>query len=82
VCTTCQLGQICQFSLRPCHVFPMALQGVAGPFSAGMSTGLSVNTFCIPDTQSPAVNQTAGLPGEGAIITDHKLTAAFPATPQ
>ncbi len=81
-CTTCSLGQICEFQLRPCHVFPMALQGQAGSFSGGTSSGLSVNTFCIPDTQSPAVNQTAGLPGEGAIITDHTLTVSFPATPQ
>jgi hypothetical protein len=60
----------------------MQLQGVAGPASGGVSDGVSVNTFCIPDTQSPAVNQTAGLPGEGAIITDHSLTVSFPATPQ
>jgi len=81
-CATCALGQVCQFNLRPCHVFPMQLQGDAQPFSGSVSNGLSVNTFCIPDTQSPAVNQTAGLPGEGAIITEHTLTYAFPATPQ
>jgi hypothetical protein len=80
-CATCALGQVCQFNLRPCHVFPMQLQGNAQPFSNGTSNGLSVNSFCIPDTQSPAVNQTAGLPGEGSIVTDHSITFAFPAQP-
>ena len=81
-CIGCQLGQTCQFKNRACHVFPMQLQGAAGAFSGGTSTGESVNSFCIPPTTSDAVNQTAGLPGEGAIIAPHTLTTQFPAVPQ
>ena len=82
VCLTCTLGQTCQFNSRPCHVFPIQLQGQAGAFALGSSTGETVNTFCIPPTTSDAVNQTGGLPGEGAIIVPHTLTVQFPAAPQ
>jgi hypothetical protein len=81
-CIGCALGQTCQFKNRACHVFPMQLQGAAGAFSGGSSTGESVNSFCIPPTTSDAVNQTAGLPGEGAIIAPHTLTVQFPAVPE
>ncbi len=81
-CVGCQLGQTCVFSNRPCHVFPIQLQGQAGAFTLGSSTGETVNSFCIPPTTSDAVNQTAGLPGEGAIMVPHTLTVQFPAAPQ
>lgn len=78
-CTNCQCGQTCQFNFQPCHVFPMQLQGQAGTFVVNSSSGTSVNTFCIPPTTSPAVNSSAGLPGEGAIIVPQHLTKKFPA---
>lgn len=81
-CLTCQLGQTCNFDNLPCHVYPIQLQGEAGAFSLGSSTGQSVNSFCIPPTTSTAVNQTAGLPGEGVILVPHTLTVQFPAAPQ
>jgi len=56
----------------------MALQGQANTFVLNSSSGTSVNTFCIPPTSSPAVNSTAGLPGEGAIIVPHHYTKKFP----
>ncbi len=51
---------------RPCHVFPIELQGQAGSFVAGSSSGQSVNSFCIPPTSSDAVKQSGGLAGEGS----------------
>jgi hypothetical protein len=77
-CPTCQCGQTCQFIAEPCHVFPIALQGQANPFVLNDSSGTSVNSFCIPPTSSPAVNSTAGLPGEGVIIVPHHFTKKFP----
>jgi hypothetical protein len=82
-CSSCQCGQTCVTATNLCHVFPMQLQGIAGAFTGtpllGSSTGLSVNSFCIPPTSSPAVNSAAGLPGEGAIIQPHMFTKKFPA---
>jgi hypothetical protein len=77
-CSSCQCGQTCVVTTNACHVFPMALQGVAGAFSGNTSIGKSVNTFCIPPTSSSAVNSASGLPGEGAIIAPHILTKKFP----
>ncbi|MBI3767895.1 MAG: hypothetical protein HY271_05285 [Deltaproteobacteria bacterium] len=77
-CPNCACGQTCQFIFEPCHVFPMQLQGQAGAFVLNDSSGQSVNTFCIPPTTSPAVNQTSGLPGEGAIMVPHHYTKKFP----
>jgi hypothetical protein len=81
-CLGCQLGQTCTFQNRACHVFPIQLQGQAGAFVAGSSTGESVNSFCIPPTSSDAVNQTSGIPGEGVIVVPHTLTVQFPAAAQ
>lgn len=77
-CPTCTCGQTCVFSPRPCHVFPINLQGDPSPFVVNDSSGTSLNTFCIPPTTSPAVNTTAGLPGEGMIIVPHTFTKKFP----
>jgi hypothetical protein len=78
VCPNCTCGQTCTFPFRPCHVFPMQLQGDPNPFVVNDSSGTSVNTFCIPPTTSPAVNSSAGLPGEGAIIVPHHFIKKFP----
>jgi len=63
----------------------MELIGDPNPFggnaASGTSSGMSVNTFCIPPTTATAVNSTAGLPGEGAILVKHHLTKQFPSTP-
>lgn len=71
--------QSCEVALHPCQVFPMALQGTADPFVLNETSGngVQVNTFCTPTTSS-AVNSSAGLPGEGAIIAPNKQIKKFP----
>jgi len=80
-CSSCACGQTCDTAFQLCHVFPMELMGQPNPFSANTSSGMSVNTFCIPPTTATAVNSTSGLPGEGAILVTHHFTKQFPSTP-
>jgi hypothetical protein len=46
---------------RPCYPDPLEISGAGTPFGADLSS-----LFCIPPTNSAAVNNTAGLPGAGA----------------
>ncbi|TMA75665.1 MAG: hypothetical protein E6J72_17360 [Deltaproteobacteria bacterium] len=80
-CSSCQCGQTCDTGFTLCHVFPMELIGDPNAFSGNTSSGTSVNTFCIPPTTATAVNSTAGLPGEGAILVPDHFTKQFPSTP-
>ena len=52
----------CQARNQRCFLDPMKRQG-----TPGTATNVSVSTFCIPATTASAINQTAGLPGPGAI---------------
>jgi len=52
----------CQARNQRCFLDPMTRQGTPGTV-----TNVSVSTFCIPATTASAINQTAGLPGPGAI---------------
>jgi hypothetical protein len=52
----------CVANLRRCFMDPIVRTGVAGT-----QTSTGVATFCIPATTATAINQTAGLPGPGAL---------------
>lgn len=62
----------CTTEVRRCFMDPIVRTGVAGT-----STLVLASTFPIPGTTSPAVNNTAGLPGPGAIRYPQTLTIAY-----
>lgn len=62
----------CITETRKCFLDPIVRQGVPGTTS-----NVFGSAFCIPATTSPAVNNTAGLPGPGAIRFPNVVTAAF-----
>ncbi len=62
----------CVTQTRKCFLDPIVRVGVPGTTS-----NVFGSTFCIPATTSPAVNNTAGLPGPGAIRFPNAVSAAF-----
>ena len=62
----------CVTVVRRCFMDPIVRTGVPGT-----STLTLASTFPIPATSSPAINNTAGLPGPGAIRYPQTLTAAY-----
>ncbi len=66
----CQTNSNCPGATGPCvasnqRCFMDPIVKVGTP---GTATNVSVATFCIPATTASAINQTAGLPGPGAIL--------------
>ena len=62
----------CVTEVRRCFMDPIVRTGLPGT-----STLVLASTFPIPGTSSPAVNNTAGLPGPGAIRYPQTLTLAY-----
>ncbi len=62
----------CVSEIRRCFLDPIVRVG-----TPGTSTDVLGATFCIPATSSPAVNNTAGLPGPGAIRFPNTVDAKF-----
>jgi hypothetical protein len=62
----------CVTQTRRCFLDPIVRVGVPSTTSNVFGA-----TFCIPATTSPAVNNTAGLPGPGAIRFPNSLNVAF-----
>ncbi|TMA80093.1 MAG: hypothetical protein E6J72_09400 [Deltaproteobacteria bacterium] len=62
----------CVTSTRRCFLDPIVRTG-----TPGTSTDVLASTFCIPATTSPAVNNTAGLPGPGAIRFPNSVDAKY-----
>jgi hypothetical protein len=69
----CPLGLgPCVTEVRRCYFDPIVRVG-----TPGLGHVTSASTFCIPATSSPAVNNTAGLPGPGAILYGNDVGSAF-----
>ncbi len=62
----------CVTSTRRCFLDPIVRVG-----TPGTTSDVLASSFCIPATTSPAVNNTAGLPGPGAIRFPNALTVKF-----
>lgn len=72
----CQTNSNCPGATGPCvaknqRCFMDPIVKVGTP---GTTTNVSVSTFCIPATSASAINQTAGLPGPGAISFANDIT--------
>ncbi len=59
----------CVTNNRRCFLDPIVRQG-----TPGTTTNAAAATFCIPATSGTAINQTAGLPGPGAIVFPNTVT--------
>ncbi len=62
----------CVTEVRRCFIDPIVRTGVPGTATLTLAS-----TFPIPATSSPAVNNTAGLPGPGAIRYPQSVSAAY-----
>jgi cysteine-rich repeat protein len=62
----------CETSIRRCFMDPIVRIGVPG-----LVTHTMASTFPIPATTSPAVNNTAGLPGPGAVRLNGMISLAY-----
>jgi hypothetical protein len=62
----------CVSKNQRCFMDPIVKTG-----TPGLSTDTLVSAFCIPATSGSAINQTAGLPGPGAISFPNTVTAAI-----
>ena len=75
----CSETQPCPIGLGPCvtQVRRCFLDPIVREGAPGTSSIVSASTFCIPATSSPAVNNTAGLPGPGAIRYGNALDLKY-----
>ena len=66
---SCQTNSDCTNNTGPCNARDQRcfLDPIVRIGTPGTQTNVSVATFCIPATSASAINQTAGLPGPGAI---------------
>jgi len=74
-CTTdaeCLTLGPCQTDVRRCFLDPIVREG-----APGTATNILAATFCIAATSSPAVNNTAGLPGPGSIRAPNDVIVRF-----
>jgi hypothetical protein len=74
-CTTdtdCGILGPCVTDVRRCFIDPMVRIG-----TPGTTSNIGASTFCIPATSSPAVNNTAGLPGPGAVLLPNDLDPRY-----
>jgi hypothetical protein len=58
----------CVSGNRRCFMDPIQKQG-----TPGVTQNESVSVFCIPATTGTAINQTAGLPGPGAVVLPNSV---------
>ena len=72
-CVTLDAGACTIEQVRACYNDPIEIDGSGNSFGGDDST-----IFCIPPTNSAAVNNSAGLPGAGAVTlnVDHVVTCA------
>ena len=72
-CAALNAGSCTIEQTRPCHDNPLTIEGEATVFQGDLSA-----LFCIPPTNSAAVNNSAGLPGAGAstLATDFTVKCA------
>jgi len=75
----CSETQPCPLGLGPCvtEVRRCFLDPIVRVGAPSLTRVTSAATFCIPATSSPAVNNTAGLPGPGAILYENDTTLAY-----
>ncbi len=66
---SCQTNSDCSNNTGPCNARDQRcfMDPIVRVGTPGTQSNVAVSTFCIPATSASAINQTAGLPGPGAI---------------
>jgi hypothetical protein len=72
--TDCVTGS-CVVRARSCFLDPIVREGAPSPPSLGVALPTLVGTFCLPKTDSAAVNTVAGLPGPAALVLPARVNS-------